>query len=198
MPYFCITMKSFFICISLFAFFCWAGCTGKDETGLYAFTLQTVEHKDFSFDQLRSKKAAVFIFLQPECPFCNSYGKTLRELDSLFEDEGIALIGIVAGKNYPEPEIIAYSTKNKLHFPMLLDPDFVLQKKLWATTTPEAFLADNEGNIVYRGMIDNWGYEIGKVRPKVTEHYLTDAVNSLLKNRPIDPDSTKAIGCYIE
>ena len=47
-------------------------------------------------------------------------------------------------------------------------------------------------------MIDDWGYEIGKVRPKVTEHYLTDAMDAYLQNKPIALDSTKAIGCYIE
>ncbi|MEP7127949.1 MAG: redoxin domain-containing protein [Chitinophagales bacterium] len=192
-------MKSLLLFTVLLLSICYFGCSKKEATSdLFSVELITVQHEKFSFAELTSKKASVIIFLQPECPFCNSYGKTLRELDSVFQKQNITLIGVIAGKNYPENEIIAYSEKNRLHFPMLLDPEFVLQKKLRATITPEVFLVSNTGEIKYRGMIDNWGYEIGKVRPIVTAHYLTDAVSAFLQNKPVSPDSTKAIGCYIE
>lgn len=176
-----------------------SGCTKKEPvTDFSSLELTTLQHDKFSFAELSTKKAAVIVFLQPECPFCISYGKTLRQLDSALTRQGILFIGVVAGKNYPENDIAAYCEKNQLHFPVLLDPDFTLQKTLNAITTPEAFLVSNTGEILYRGLIDNWAYEIGKVRPMVTEHYLTDAVKAMLDNKPISPDSTKAIGCYIE
>jgi hypothetical protein len=104
----------------------------------------------------------------------------------------------VSGKNYSEAEIKTYLDKHHLTNPILLDPDFTLQKQLGATITPEAFLINNKGKMLYRGMIDNWGYEIGKVRAHVSDHYLLDAIEAYLQNKPIAPDSTKAIGCYIE
>lgn len=192
-------MKLISFCSLLFVLLLPSGCSKKEAApDFFATVLSTVQHESFSFADLRQHKAVVIIFLQPECPFCNSYANTLRRLDSTFQQADITMIGVVAGKNYADSEIMDYSAKNRLHFKMLLDPDFVLQKKLNATTTPEAFLVSNSGQTLYRGMIDNWGYEIGKVRPMVTEHYLTDAVNALLQNKPIMPDSTKAIGCYIE
>lgn len=192
-------MRLIAFCSLLIVLILSSGCSRKEAApDFFATALSTVQQEQFSFAGLRSKKAVVIIFLQPECPFCNSYANTLRRLDSTFQQADITLLGVVAGKNYADSEIMDYSTKNRLHFKMLLDPDFVLQKKLNATTTPEAFLVSNSGQTLYRGMIDNWGYEIGKVRPMVTEHYLTDAVNALLQNKPITPDSTKAIGCFIE
>jgi peroxiredoxin len=170
----------------------------KTETDFFSLKLQTVDHETFSFQTLESGKATAIIFLQPECPFCNSYGKTFRELDSATTKAGITFIAVVAGKNYPEEEIKVYREHNRFTFPILLDPDFVLQKRLNAIITPEVFLVSNTGETLYRGLIDNWAYEIGKVRPVVSEHYLMDAVTAFLKNRPIQPDSTKAIGCYIE
>mgnify|MGYP003542988682 FL=1 len=170
----------------------------KTKTDFFSLELQTVDHETFSFQILESGKATAIIFLQPECPFCNSYGKTLRQLDSAITKAGITFIAVVAGKNYPEEEIKVYREHNRFTFPILLDPDFVLQKRLNAIITPEVFLVNNKGETLYRGLIDNWAYEIGKVRPMVSEHYLMDAVTAFLKNRPIQPDSTKAIGCYIE
>ncbi|MBX7107552.1 MAG: redoxin domain-containing protein [Chitinophagales bacterium] len=187
------------LCFSLLVIVLQTGCSKKEsEPDFFATDLNTVQHEKFSFAELRSAKAVVIIFLQPECPFCNSYAKTFRRLDSTFQEADIVMLGVVSGKNYAGSEITEYSTKNRLHFTILLDPDFVLQKKLNATITPEVFLISNSGQTLYRGMIDNWGYEIGKVRPMVTAHYLTDAVNAMLQNKPIIIDSTKAIGCYIE
>lgn len=170
----------------------------KAKTDFFSLELQTVDHEKFSFQTLGSGKATAILFLQPECPFCNSYGKTLRQLDSTITKAGITFIAVVAGKNYPEEDIKVYREQNRFTFPILLDPDFVLKDRLNAIITPEVFLVSNKGETLYRGLIDNWAYEIGKVRPVVSKHYLTDAVTAFLNNLPIQPDSTKAIGCYIE
>jgi len=108
------------------------------------------------------------------------------------------MYAVVAGKFYPDSEIISYREKFQLQFPFLLDPEFVLRKNLNASVTPQAYLIDEKGNVLYHGMIDNWGYEIGKARAHATEFYLTDAVNNFLAGKPIASDSTKAVGCYIQ
>lgn len=174
-------------------------CQNENENDLLSsVTLQTLDHQNFSFKQISSNKASVILFLQPECPFCNSYGKTLKQLDSVFKSKDVKVYGVVAGKNFPDSEIVAYKNKFNLEFPFLLDPDFVLTQQLKATITPQAFLLNQQGKTIYYGMIDNWGYEIGKTRAHATEFYLTDAVNAFLSNKPIPIDSTKAIGCYIQ
>ncbi len=192
-------MKSSLLFLYLLILFPLHGCENKiANSNLFDTELRNINGETFSFNQLSNNKASVIIFLQPECPFCNSYGKTLRLLDSTFSLQQVKIYGIVAGKNFPDSEIVAYQKRYQLTFPFLLDPDFLVTQKLKATITPQAFLIDNKGNIIYHGMIDNWGYEIGKTRAHATEFYLTDAVNNLLKGNQIISDSTKAIGCYIQ
>ncbi|MCY7409169.1 MAG: redoxin domain-containing protein [Chitinophagales bacterium] len=192
-------MKASSLFVYFLILFLLHGCEKKIATNnLFDTEVRNIDGENFSFNKLSNNKASVIIFLQPECPFCNSYGKTLRLLDSTFNLQEIKIYGIVAGKNFPDSEIVAYQKKYQLTFPFLLDPDFLLAKKLKATITPQAFLIDNKGNTMYHGMIDNWGYEIGKTRAHATEFYLTDAVNNLLKGNKIVSDSTKAIGCYIQ
>ena len=195
-------MKNFApLSVLVFSLLLISACTNTkpaDEASPFAMNLLSVDRQQFPMNSLSNQKGSVIIFLQPECPFCNSYGKTLRHLDSSFNAEGIMMVGVVAGKNYPDDEIKEYREKHQLKFPILLDPDFTLRDKLHATKTPEAFLLDANGKVLYRGMIDNWGYEIGKVRAQVTEHYLTDAAEAYLAQKPISLDSTAAIGCYIE
>jgi hypothetical protein len=85
-----------------------------------------------------------------------------------------------------------------LKIPAVLDPEFRLTKHTGALVTPEAFLADPFGEIIYRGAVDNWMYETGRKRPFPTEHYLRDAINSALAGKSPHPAETQAYGCLIE
>jgi thioredoxin-related protein len=196
-------MKLKHFCLIVFALLisCSKSQSKKDQkqpTDIFSLSLNNLERNQYHLRDLSKSKGSVIIFLQPECPFCNSYGRTLKLLDSVCMQKELSLVGVVSGINYPEAEIKGYVEKHHLRNPMLIDPDFRLQKILNATKTPEAFLLNNKGEVLYRGMIDNWGYEIGKVRAHVSEHYLLNAMDAYLQNKPIVPDSTEAIGCYIE
>src|SRR6188474_1859019 len=96
-----------FLCASVplwFTLFFTSSCTR--ESSLHSISLKTLDHQDFSLRELKNNKASVVIFLQPECPFCNSYGKTLRSLDSTFKAQQVKMYAVVAGKFYPDSEIV--------------------------------------------------------------------------------------------
>lgn len=61
----------------------------------------------------------------------------------------------------------------------------MLAKYLKATTTPEVFVLNNKGEVVYSGAIDNWAIDLGEKRQVITEFYLKDALNALLQNKKI-------------
>ena len=81
---------------------------------------------------------------------------------------------------------------------IIYDPNFKLVRDLNATITPEAFLIDENKNIKYQGLIDNWLGELGRRRQVRTEFYLNDAIESYLKDEDIMIKKTKAIGWFIE
>src|SRR6188768_3153942 len=109
-------MKSSIQVLFVFGVLLMASCSQEKQptdSSVFGITLTSLEHQPFSLAELAKQKASVIIFLQPECPFCNSYGKTLRLLDSTLTGEKIQLVGVVAGKNYPEDEIIDYQQKHQ-------------------------------------------------------------------------------------
>ncbi|MCS6990645.1 MAG: redoxin domain-containing protein [Chitinophagales bacterium] len=189
----------------LFAFlllwaFSFSGCRKEtsDVRTYHDFALRTIDGDTFDFAQLKSYRASVVLFLQPECPFCHTYSRTFREVDSILRQHHIRLLGVVAGKNFPIAEIKEYRDRYRFAFPILLDPDFKLTRWIKATITPQVFLMDQQGKKLYHGLLDNWAYEIGKVRARATEFYLLEAVHAYLNNQPQPRDSTQALGCYIE
>jgi len=147
---------------------------------------------------LVNKRAIVLVFLSPECPLCKNYTVTLNELLKTYEDKNVALFGIIPGKNYSTSEIEKYNRKYKLKFKLLLDEKYEMSTMLNAKVTPEAFLLNNKGEIIYSGKIDNWAVSLKRKRQIITEHYLTNALSASLNGLPVELERTEPVGCIID
>lgn len=147
---------------------------------------------------LSSHPLTVIAFLSPECPLCISYSRNLRAINEAFAAQQISFVGVFAGKWFAPQEVRAFATKYELPFLMLLDADNSLATQLGATITPEVFLLNSQGEILYSGSIDNRMNALGKMKQEVTAHYLDDAIAAALNGREISPAKTTAIGCLIE
>lgn len=140
----------------------------------------------------------VIVFLSPECPLCINYTKTLNDLYSRYSLSGIRFIGVFSGAYADRDSINSFASRYKITFPLYMDKQKKLSGYLQATITPEVFLTDENGKIVYQGLIDDWVYAPGKLKPVITEFYLRDALQALLNNEYPALIQTTAIGCFIE
>ncbi len=147
---------------------------------------------------MEGRAATAVFYLSPECPLCRNYTVTIKHLQEQFKDQNIGFFGVVSGDFYSKSQVKSYLLKYDMDLDVLMDPDFLLAERYGAEITPEVHLLDREGRAVYRGAIDNWAISLGQKRQKVSEHYLADAINAQLAGKPIDPDKTEAVGCYIE
>jgi hypothetical protein len=147
---------------------------------------------------LEGKKAAVFVFLGTDCPLSQNYTLTLNDLSKEFEGSGVRFIGVFSG---PEPQkgaVDDFVKTYNLRFQTVADPDFKLADFLHASKTPEVFLVNSTAQTIYKGAIDDWAPELGLHRAVVTKHYLKDALDSMLMNKPVAITETQAVGCFIE
>jgi peroxiredoxin len=140
----------------------------------------------------------VILFLSPECPLCLNYTLNLKELQEDFPSEKVRLVGVFSGKWFSAEEVREFRTRYALAFPMLFDDHLALAKLLDATVTPEVFLLDSTGRVLYSGAIDNWVNDLGKKKLEVTEHYLRDAISAALEWEKVNVRKTRAVGCLIE
>lgn len=76
----------------------------------------------------------------------------------------------------------------------LLDESNEVADAFAARTTPHVFLFNKDLKLVYKGAIDD-NVDDAKA---VTKHYLHDAINALIAGKPIDPATTKNLGCSIK
>jgi peroxiredoxin len=142
------------------------------------------------------KALHLFIMLSPECPLCKNYSLVLNKLHRKYESS-VQLLGIVPGNTYSADTLQRFAQDYGIGFPLLIDTEMRLSRHLKATVTPEVILADNNGDIIYRGAIDDWMVELGKKKPAPQQHYLADAINQYLNGQPVSIRSTVAKGCLI-
>ena len=57
--------------------------------------------------------------------------------------------------------------------------------------------ANNGGNLLYTGAIDDWVQALGKKRVKASKNYLLDAIEQTLRAEGVTIRKTKAFGCKI-
>jgi peroxiredoxin len=161
-------------------------------------TLKTIEGKQMSLVVKAGQKALVLLFVSPECPLCQSYSLTIKQLFEKYNSQGFEFVAIVPGTEFTKDEIIKYRNSYGLKgIPFCVDPSYSFSKQMQATITPEVFVMNQKKEIVYSGRIDNWAYELGKKRTVITEHDLADVLEKLNKGIAIKPYQTKAVGCFI-
>ncbi|MCW3125128.1 MAG: hypothetical protein JWO03_786 [Bacteroidetes bacterium] len=155
--------------------------------------LKTIKAKQFPIEELKSNGLSIVVFYSPLCPICQNYTKTLKDIHAKYKDIPIYLIY----PSFTTSEIKRFETKYDIPFTSAQDQRNIAVKLFSATVTPQCFLMNNKGEILYSGKIDNWYEDIGKRRTIITENYLVNAIESYRLNKPIIIPSTQPVGCFI-
>jgi peroxiredoxin len=159
------------------------------------FTLQTIDGKSFSLaDASKSHKAVVVMFIATKCPYSNAYNDRMRDMSAAYAKQGVLFVGINSNKTEPAAEVTAHAKEHGHTFPIMKDPDNKVADLYDARHTPEIYVVDPSGKLVYHGRIDE-NYEEPS---KVTSPDLKNALDQLLANQPIAKAETKAFGCSIK
>lgn len=166
------------------------------------FKLKNIDGKMVSLSDFKTAKGFIVIFTCNHCPYAKKYEDRIIELDKKYKSQGYPVIAINPNDPSVQPEdsyekMIERAKQKGFTFPYLVDESQKIFPQYGATKTPHVFLLQKENgkNIVkYIGAIDN-NYE----NPKdVSEYYVQDAVNALIKNEPIKMTKTVAIGCTVK
>jgi len=88
----------------------------------------------------------------------------------------------------------AYANTQQYTVPYLVDENSKLADLFGANHTPEVFLFNNQGILVYKGaMNDNPGNPA-----EYKKMFIEEAINNMIAGKPVDPATTKSVGCSIK
>ncbi|MEE2640162.1 MAG: redoxin domain-containing protein [Planctomycetota bacterium] len=143
----------------------------------------------------RGDRATVVVFIGTECPLARLYASRLEDIVSHFESK-ISVLLVSSNRQDSIAELREFKAQFGVRFPIAKDFDNRFADALQARRTPEALLLDADLNIRYRGRIDDQ-YSPGATRPAPRRHFLRDALDNLVKGKPIQVTRTEPVGCLI-
>lgn len=135
------------------------------------------------------------VFLDTKCPIVTRLAPRLNELAEKYRTQEIQFLGVYANEGVTRLGMAAHAQKLDLSFPVFLDLDGLLARKLQARATPEAFLLDAKLQVRYRGMVDDSGWK--KSPTQQATNYLANAIDGFLSGSEFLSES-RAQGCVMQ
>ena len=166
------------------------------------FSLINVDNKTVSMADYNEAKGFIITFTCNHCPFSIANEDRLIALNAKYAPLGYPVIAI----NPNDPELAPDDSFENMklraeekgfNFPYLLDEGQHIFPQYGATKTPHMYVLEktDAGNrVAYIGAIDN----NAKEADQVTEKYVEDAVDALLRGEQPAVTETVAIGCSIK
>jgi len=189
------------------------------------FRLINTDGKMVSLADFKKAKGFIVIFSCNHCPYSIIYQQRMLALDKKYKPLGFPVIDISADDPavlYPKAIVgfangavnslsfdstasapldsyeymVKQASEEHYTFPYLYDETQMVARAFGAERTPEAYVLMRRGKnlkLCYKGAIDDNSDDSSAVK----QHYVEDAVNALLNDKPITITQTKAIGCRI-
>ena len=174
-----------------------AGLKPGDAAPMTGTKMKNVDGKMVSIADVTGAKGTLVVFSCNNCPFAKAWESRIVELGNAYSKQGIGVIMVnpndpaVAGDTL---EALQARAKDKgFGFPYVMDAGSAVASAFGASRTPELYLFDKAGKLVYHGAVDD-----NKDAGSVKQHYLKDALDAVIAGKDIAEKETKAVGCTIK
>jgi thiol-disulfide isomerase/thioredoxin len=164
------------------------------------FSLPDAAGAVWPLQQLAGSRGTLVAFVCNHCPYVKHVATDLGKAAQRWAGEGIGVVAINSNdaEQYPDdrPERMAEQVRAwGWGFPYLVDAEQTAATAYGAVCTPDFFLFDDAGTLVYRGRFD--GSTPGNNVP-LTGDELGSAVQALLDGAALSTDKRPSVGCSIK
>jgi peroxiredoxin len=168
------------------------------------FTLTDTNGKTHHLSEYKGKYV-VLEWYNPDCPFVRKHYNSgnMQALQKEYVSKGVVWLSIdssASGQegNYPPSQLNQIATKNRSACTaLLLDPDGKVGHLFGAKTTPDMYIINPQGTLVYQGAIDDKpSTDLGDV--KTAKNYVKSALEAVMGGQTVALTSTRPYGCSVK
>ena len=178
--------------------------TAKVNAPAPDFTATDSQGHTQALDQYRGKYV-VLEWHNQGCPFTRKHYESgnMQNLQREWTAKGVVWFTVISsppgaqGYVTPAQENDYLAKMHAAPSAALLDPDGKLGRLYSARTTPDMFIIDPQGKLIYSGAIDN--------RPtpdaediKGADNFVSDALSAAMAGKPVANPYTRAYGCSVK
>jgi hypothetical protein len=160
--------------------------------------VRDVSGKIITLGQAKGAEGLLVMFSCNTCPYVIRNQSRTREVCGYARDRkiGVVLLNANAGDRNGGnsfEEMQAYARAQSYTWYYALDDKSVLADAFGARRTPECFLFDKDGKLVYHGAIDDSPGDPNQVK----RHHLQIAIDEMLGGKEVSVKETRSLGCSI-
>jgi AhpC/TSA family len=161
--------------------------------------MKDISGKEVSFNDAMKKSGLLVMFSCNTCPIVHKYESRTVEVCKKALDNNVGVILLnsneaTRGDGDSYSDMKAYAGKLGYSWNYVVDTKSTMADEFGASRTPEAFLFDKDGKLVYHGAID----DNANGPDEVTRKHLSIAIDELLGGKNVSVKNTKSVGCGIK
>jgi len=161
--------------------------------------LTDISGKEISLNAAKSSAGLLVIFVANQCPYMLRNEQRLQNICETAHNNRVGVVMInsnEASRNAGESlaAMKEYAAKRNISWYYLVDRNAEIADAFDANHTPECFLFDKNGKLVYKGAIDDSPGNAEAVKSKL----LHNAINEMLAGKTVVVATSSALGCNIK
>lgn len=161
--------------------------------------MKDISGKEITLKDAVKKNGLLVMFSCNTCPYVIKNQQRTNEAGNYAtaKNIGFILVNSNEGQRSDEDSYAAmqqYAKKQGYKWNYVVDENSVLADAFGAKKTPECYLFNSDGKLVYHGAIDDNPSDESSVNRK----HLKEAMDQLLKGEDISVKTSKSVGCSIK
>ena len=161
-------------------------------------SVKDVSGKELTLQQVKKSGGLLVMFSCNTCPYVIMNQSRTKDICSYAADRKIGVILLNAnegdrqsGNSFAAMQAYAKAQNYQMYY--AIDHNSVLADAFGATRTPECYLFDKDGKLVYHGAIDDSPGDPASVR----RHHLQKAIDEMIAGKEVTVKETRSVGCSI-
>ena len=160
--------------------------------------MKSVSGKQVTIKDALKKNGVLVMFSCNTCPYVVKYQTRTLETIKEAEKRNIGVVIVNSNEEYRTDAdsydaMKLYAKKQGYTVPYVLDSKSALADAFGATRTPECYLFDASGKLIYHGAIDD-----NATASQVGRKHLFTAIDESLAGKEVSVKETRSIGCMIK
>jgi hypothetical protein len=166
---------------------------GEFPVGSRLASFELDDHGKTHTVSLASGQPTAVIFTSVQCPVSNAYNERMNAVYKDYSGKGVNFTFVNANATETADTVDRHASSNGWNFTVYKDSGNRLADKLNAQVTPEVFLFDKTGTLVYHGRIDD-SQKVANIKSQD----FRAALDAVLAGKPVAVREAKAFGCTIK
>jgi len=160
--------------------------------------IKDVSGKELTLQEAKQANGLLVMFTCNTCPYVIRNQSRTNDICAYAKSSKIGVVllnsneGDRQGGNSLE-EMKSYAKSQGYQWYYAVDSKSVMADAFGASRTPECYLFDKNGKLVYHGAIDDSPGDASQVK----RHHLKEAIQEMMQDREVTVKETRSVGCSI-